>query len=245
MPSEADHRRDRYDAKGNVEAQFVDAAGTVLHNNQGITDLARLQMAEEETLAHAYRDLLAEVRTGTPMTCELPRHVHGRIFGQLCDWAGRWRTVWISKPGTVWPAPDFLEQNMQAFERDVLQKYPAAALRSDAAFCEAVGEIQGEFSVIHPFREGNARTIKLATNLLAAQTGRPLLVYDPSDEGQRQYTDAAKAAFKRKYSLWPRSFARRSAGRGPLRSSLWSRWRVSAENGGSPSIAYVSGALCC
>jgi cell filamentation protein len=92
------------------------------------------------------------------------------------------------------PAP----QNRRTFRGRVL--YPASALQADDAFCSAVGGIQGEFLVIHPFREGNARTIKLATDLLAAQTGRPFLVYDQTSEGQEQYIDAAKAAFKQQYA---------------------------------------------
>jgi cell filamentation protein len=68
-------------------------------------------------------------------------------------------------------------------------------------FCRAAAEIQGEFLVVHPFREGNARTIKLATNLLAAQTGRPVLKYDPSDEGRDRYIAAAAVAFRRDYHL--------------------------------------------
>ena len=192
-------RRDRYDVSGNVEAEYVDAEQTVLRNNRGITTLPELQVAEERALAEAYETILAEVRFDTPVTCALLRHIHGRIFGDLYQWAGRWRTVWISKPGITWPPPDFLEQNMQALERNVLAKHPASALLSDDDFCTAVGEIQGEFLVIHPFREGNARTIKLATNLLAIQTGRPLLVYDASVAGQEEYIRAAKAAFKKSY----------------------------------------------
>jgi cell filamentation protein len=200
MVNEPEKRRDRYDVSGKVEAQFVDAAQTVLRNKLGITDLATLQTTEEQALARAYRILLKEVRTDTRMTCDLLKHIHARIFGDLYEWAGHWRTVWISKPGTTWPAPDFLEQNMQAYKANVLCKYPAHALQDDEAFCSAVGEIQGEFLVIHPFREGNARTIKLATDLLAAQTDRPLLVYDQTEEGQQQYIDAAKAAFKHQYT---------------------------------------------
>ena len=105
------------------------------------------------------------------MTCELLKHVHERIFGELYAWAGRWRTVQISKPGVIWPAAQFLDQSMETFERKVLAKYPAATLTNDEDFCRASAEIQGEFLAIHPFREGNARTIKLMNNLLAAQTG--------------------------------------------------------------------------
>jgi cell filamentation protein len=127
------------------------------------------------------------------------RHIHGRIFGDLYAWAGQWRTVWISKPGVTWPAPDFLAGNMLGFERDVLAAHPAAALRDDDDFCAAVGKIQGEFLVIHPFREGNARTIKLMTDILAEQTDRPVLLYDQTEQGQEAYIAAAKAAFKKEY----------------------------------------------
>lgn len=144
-------RRDRQ-----YRVQYVDAAGTVLRNRLAITDLSQIQMAEEEALARAYRDLLREVRTDTPITCDLLRHVHARIFGDLYDWAGHWRSVWISKPGTTWPAPDFLDANMLEYEQNVLRKFPAGDLSDDSVFCAAVGEIQGEFLVIHPFREGNA-----------------------------------------------------------------------------------------
>jgi cell filamentation protein len=185
---------DKYDVSGNVEAQYVDEAQEILVNKRGITDLRSLQIAEEEALAKAYARLLAEVRTDTPMTCELLQHIHRCIFGELYDWAGRWRTVQISKPGAIWPAAQFLDQSMSTFEREVLAKYPAGTLANDDLFCATSSEIQGEFLSIHPFREGNARTIKLMNNLLAAQTGRPLLAYDMSSAGQNSYVDAARAA---------------------------------------------------
>jgi cell filamentation protein len=200
MDESPNKRRDRYNVSGNVEAEYVDADGNVLVNKPGISDLRTLQIREEEALAAAYEVLLGEVRSDTPMTCDLIRHVHGRIFRELYEWAGRWRTVWISKPGVTWPAPDFIDKNMNVFEETVLRKHSPESLREEQAFHAAVGEIQGEFLVIHPFREGNARTIKLLTDLLAAQTGRPPLVYDQTEEGTRRYIEAARAAFKRDYA---------------------------------------------
>ena len=192
-------RRDRYDISGNVEAEFADEAKTVLANLQGIVDLATLQLAERKGVATAYETLLNEVRADTNITVELVRHMHKLIFGGLYAWAGQWRTVWISKPGITWPAPDFIEPAMLDFERSTLHKYPAELLDTDAKFCQAAAEIQGEFLVIHPFREGNARTIKMATNLLAVQTARPFLNYDESEAGIESYSAAAAAAFKRDY----------------------------------------------
>jgi cell filamentation protein len=199
MAREPQKRRDRYDTSGNVEAEYVDEAGTILVNRKGITDLEVLQTEEEEALARAYERLLSEVRLDTPMTTDLIKYIHRTIFADLYEWAGRWRTVWIRKPGTTWPPPDFLEQSMATYERDVLSKFPPSRLEDDDAFCAALAEIQGEFLVIHPFREGNARTIKLMTDLLAAQTGRPLLKYDTSQAGRQAYIDAAKEAFRSDY----------------------------------------------
>jgi cell filamentation protein len=107
MSQQTNQPRSRYNVSGNVEAEYVDSANTVLCNKLGIANLYELQTTEEKSLAHAYQDLLREVRTDTPLTCELLRHIHSRIFGELYEWAGKWRTVWISKPGLTWPAPGF------------------------------------------------------------------------------------------------------------------------------------------
>lgn len=201
MTNDPSERLDRYDTSGNIEDQYVDEAQLVLVNKLGITELTQLQLAEEEALAKAYETLLSEVRVDTPMTCELLNHIHGRIFGKLYDWAGRFRSVWITKPGTTWPAPDFLPETMATFEREILAEHLPTELQQDESFCRAIAEIQGEFLVIHPYREGNARTIKLMTNLLAAQCDRPLLEYGTSPQDVKRYTEGAKAAFKKDYSI--------------------------------------------
>jgi cell filamentation protein len=189
---------DKYDVSGKLEALYVDEARQILVNKRGIADLQTLQIAEEEGLNRAYGTLLSEVRLDTRISCDLIRHVHERVFGDLYEWAGRWRTVQISKPGAIWPAAQFLDESMKTFETEVLSKYARDLLFDDEAFCSLIGEVQGEFLAVHPFREGNARTIKLVTDLMAAQTGRPVLRYDQSDEGQARYIRAASAALVKK-----------------------------------------------
>ena len=168
--------RDRYDVSGNVEAEYLDDAQSVLVNKLGLQTLLELQVAEEQSLATAYEFLIHEMRVDTPLTCDLLKYIHARIFGELYAWAGRWRTLNISKPGITWPPALYVPQAMEEFEQQVLKKCRVKMLASDEHFCEAAAEIQGEFLVVHPFREGNARTIKLLTDLLALQTGRPLLL---------------------------------------------------------------------
>jgi len=194
------HASSRYSVGGS-ENEYMDAEHTVLRNKKGISDLQTLYIEEEKALARAYESLLSEVQSDTPMTSELIRYVHGVIFGDLYDWAGRWRTVTISKPGVTWPPPNYLDEAMLTLEHEVLSAYPASSLTKDDDFCKAIGHIQGEFLAIHPFREGNARTIKLVTDLLAVQSGRLPLIYDESDDGKMQYIEAAKAAMFKEYDL--------------------------------------------
>lgn len=188
-----DHTPSRYTV-GGLENEYMDHEQKVLKNKKGIADLQTLYIEEEKTLGKAYEILLNEVRSDTPITSELILYVHRTVFVDLYEWAGQWRTVTISKPGVTWPPPDFLHEAMQSFQNEVLNRYPATSLKNDDVFCRALGHIQGEFLAIHPFREGNARTIKLVTDLLGAQTNRPLLIYNDSDAGKSRYINAAKAA---------------------------------------------------
>ncbi|MBU0766456.1 Fic family protein [Patescibacteria group bacterium] len=199
MNNDSKKPKGRYDVSGNSEAQYVDTAETILVNKKGITDLRTLQIEEEADLAGAYELLLDEVRSDTPISNELICYVHKVIFGDLYEWAGKWRTVKISKEDTAWPPPDFLDTAMWEFEKNIINKYPANDLIDDMKFCSALGHIQGEFLAIHPFREGNARTIKLVTDILAVQTGRLPLIYDMTNVGCEKYIEAAKAAMLKEY----------------------------------------------
>ena len=129
MTKEPGKHRDRYDVTGNMEAEYVDVDQTVLVNKSGITDLHELQLREEECLVHAYETLLDEIRTDTPLTVELIRYVHHRIFGELYDWAGHAHGEYQQAGGDLASSGVILDQNMAQWEQNFLAKYPAAAPR--------------------------------------------------------------------------------------------------------------------
>jgi cell filamentation protein len=85
MAKNPEQRRDRYDVSGNVEAQYVDAAQTVLRNKAGITDLATLQTVEEESLARAYRSLVKEVRTDTRLKIDAAKAAFKRQYAPIIE----------------------------------------------------------------------------------------------------------------------------------------------------------------
>lgn len=183
----------RYTAVG-PETKFVDKQRKVLVNKLGITKLRQLHIREEEGLVDCYQRMIKRVRFDTPLSNALICEIHREIFGHIFEWAGKWRASWISKEQTVWANPAHIDSLMQTFEAEILQRAPLSQTINDDEFCSIVALIQGEFLTIHPFREGNARTIKVLTDLYAVQTGRRFLVYDQSDAGQQEYIHAAIAA---------------------------------------------------
>lgn len=183
----------RYIAVG-PESKFADCQNKVLINKLGITRLKSLQIKEEEGLVDCYQRMIKQVKFDTPLSSSLICNIHRAIFGELFEWAGKWRASWISKGQTVWANPVHIETLMQTFEAEILQRAPLSQSISDDEFCSIVALIHGEFLTIHPFREGNARTIKVLTDLYAVQSGRQFLIYDQSEVGQTEYINAAIAA---------------------------------------------------
>jgi cell filamentation protein len=197
---------------GNPENTFYEGdEPRVLVNKLDVRDAAEMRRHEKLALDRAYKTVLASQAPDSrqfQITAATFKTLHATIFGQLYEWAGRWRTVNIVKDGMKWPNAAFLEQSMQSFERDVLQTVTPRQLQSDPEFCRAAAKIHGEFIAVHPFREGNGRTARLACDLLAINTGRPILHYDRSPEGVERYIHANKlVVYRADYGLLEEVFS--------------------------------------
>lgn len=204
---------------GNPENTFYEGEPQILVNKLGIRDAAEMRRQEKLALGNAYQTVLSS-RTHSQITAATFKAIHAAIFGELYEWAGRWRTVNIAKDGMKWPNAAFLEQSMQSFEKDVLQPVNASELRSEGDFCRAAARIHGEFIAVHPFREGNGRTARLACDLLAINAGLPILRYDRSPAGIERYVHANKlVVYRADYSLLEDVFAEAIGRARELRSS--------------------------
>jgi cell filamentation protein len=180
---------------GNPENTFYEGEPRVLVNKLDVRDAEQMRRHEKLALDRAYKTILTASRPNSSpfqITAATFKTLHAAIFGQLYEWAGRWRTVNIAKDGMKWPNAAFLEQSMQSFEREVLHNIKPHQLRSSAEFCRAAARMHGEFIAVHPFREGNGRTARLACDLLAINAGLPILRYDRSPAGVERYVHANK-----------------------------------------------------
>ncbi len=196
---------------GNPENTFYEGEPQVLVNKLGIRDAAEMRRREKLALDDAYKTMLSSQAPDSSqfqITAATFKTLHAAIFGELYEWAGRWRTVNIAKDGMKWPNAAFLDQSMQSFEKDVLQNMKTCDLRSEGDFCRAAARIHGEFIAVHPFREGNGRTARLACDLLAINVGLPILRYDRSPAGVERYVHANKlVVYRADYSLLEDVFA--------------------------------------
>ena len=82
------------------------------------------------------------------------RQIHAYLFGGLYDFAGKIRTVNISKGGFMFAMAKFLPQIL-----DNIEKMPENTL--DEVFDKYI-----EMNVAHPFREGNGRTTRIWLDLI-------------------------------------------------------------------------------
>ena len=82
------------------------------------------------------------------------KQIHAYLFGGLYDFAGKIRTVNISKGGFKFAAAEFLSQTLESIE-----KMPESSF--DEVFDKYI-----EMNIAHPFREGNGRTTKIWLDLI-------------------------------------------------------------------------------
>lgn len=147
----------------------------MLENKLGIFNSAELARAEEEITK---RKALQLFELGLLDTCEVGTfaglaRIHGYLFEDVYDFAGRVRTENIAKGGFRFAPVMYLQAALESIDRmphrtfqDIIAKYV-------------------EMNVAHPFREGNGRSMRLwLDSMLKTQLSR---VVDWSRVAQDEY----------------------------------------------------------
>jgi cell filamentation protein len=155
-----------YDA---IEDPYTYKNSTVLINLIDLHDQGELDDFEAEISSARAAEPLPEGQLDFAHYCA----VHHHLFQDVYEWAGKPRTVRISKQGNPFCFPEHIEaQASKLFASlkadDFLKGRPAAEFATKAAHFLA------ELNAIHAFREGNGRAQLSFFALLADQAGRPL-----------------------------------------------------------------------
>ena len=143
-----------------------------LRNRLGITD--------DKTLTEAERRLTqargAEAaRLTFPATADGYRALHRHLFQDLYDWAGQDRSVNIAKGGSSFAAVPYLARELDNRFAEVGAQSGLRGLPRDEFF-DRLGNHINEINAIHPFREGNGRTMRHHAAQLAREAGHPIRI---------------------------------------------------------------------
>ncbi len=131
--------------------------------------------AKSKTKAYALFEssLLDSIEVGTIQGL---KQIHAYLFGGLYDFAGKIRTVNISKGGFQFAAAEFLESNLAKIE-----KMPDTTL-------EQIAEKYVEMNIAHPFREGNGRATRIWLDLILKRTLKKCINW--SKINKKEYLEA-------------------------------------------------------
>lgn len=154
-----------YDA---VQDPYCYEGTTVLKNIPGIRD----QLALDEFEAAITKQRADEPLPAGRLSVSHYQATHRHLFQDVYGWAGRFRTVRISKDGSAFCYPENIEREMKQLFLTLRKKRYLQGLTRDAFVTEATA-LLSTLNAIHPFREGNGRTQTTFLTLVAAQAGYP------------------------------------------------------------------------
>lgn len=187
--------RSRYDVGGD---QGIAKKG-VLKNKLGVSDQKILEDMETALLHDTYEyffSLLAQRKI--KFNLKLIFKIHSYFLSPLYSWAGKIRLVDISKSNVLFAKFPHIEAALERFEK-LLSKCLPNQEETKEQIARKLAIIHCEFNAIHPFREGNGRTIRLFLDLIAVD-----LNFSPIDFSKTEnhrYIKACMAGMTKDYEL--------------------------------------------
>lgn len=162
----------------------------VLKNKRGIRDAATLEKFE---YAKSTARLVEAYLHPVPGKFDLDhiKAIHKHIFQDVYEWAGKTRSVFIMKGGSMFAHPEFIESSWGAEHKKLVASSFLRGMEKDK-FTTEIARHYGEVNAIHAFREGNGRATQVYLHQLARGADYEL---DFSKVKKEQWNEAAKRSF--------------------------------------------------
>jgi cell filamentation protein len=173
--------------------------GEILPNLLNLKDKTAIDKAEFEGLLYSEILLTESLTADTIFSVDYIKNIHFQAFKELYSFAGKYRTVNVSKDGFMFPAAEFLPQSMETFENEILSNLPDIYHNNDLLIKD-LATVHAELLFIHPFREGNGRTARILANLMGRKQGIESLNFDKIDNKiYPKYVSAVQSAGKKNF----------------------------------------------
>jgi cell filamentation protein len=157
---------------------YTDPKTGVLRNLANVTEFDILILIE----SGAVTKRLAELQTN-PIKIKNSStliDIHKHLFQDIYSWAGKIRTVEISKGGKpFFPLSHF--RNAFMFIDSLIVEYRKIDRKNKARLAYKLAELLDNINYLHPFREGNGRTQREFLRLLAKEKGLSLNLNPPDN----------------------------------------------------------------
>lgn len=174
-------------SKYQFNASDIYLPGTDIPKNRlGITEPEQLHEVEETLLRQAYQIFIAECEPATRFDEAYFKSLQQRTFESLYEWAGVYRTVDMSKGGSLFCRAAYLEQESkrifsQLEAENFLRQGDDAQPKK---FAGRLAHYQSELIALHPFYELNGRITRLFFDLIAIANGYAPIDYSNALAGQ-------------------------------------------------------------
>lgn len=166
-------------------------------NLLGISDKAQLNEQEALGVATVERYLLEELDYPVDLSVALLQDLHRRAFGHLYDWAGQWRRTVPNVGAYLPPAAERVPMLLYEFIDELRHRQQQLApIPSPAEVAGLLAYAHHRLVAIHPFTNGNGRTARLVTDLLAYNYGyhEVILYQRQPGEGRDTYLQVIRQA---------------------------------------------------
>ena len=142
---------------------------TTLKNLFNITDADHLDKIEQTVVATRLTEL-NDIFLPYPISFLYLKEIHKYLFQSIYIWAGKIRTVRLSKPNLAFAYPEYiLQETNKLFKKLKTKNYYKQTTKSD--FCCYLADFKTEINIIHPFRDGNGRSIRKLLEDIAFKAG--------------------------------------------------------------------------
>lgn len=159
----------KYDVYTTVQSMYCYSDSDVLKNKLHIRDKVELKRAEEEFVAVKQLVLLQEPIKGRFTKTHFMR-IHRFLFEDVYSFAGHIRKEQISKGDTMFYPPNVIDRELTRVFGDIHAK--AMLLEKDRTKqIQNLSYVMAELNIIHPFREGNGRSIRELIRCMGLEYG--------------------------------------------------------------------------
>ena len=148
----------KYEVYTSYQSIYCYEETNILINKLNIRDNAALKTAEAEITFVKQEFLLDSGITGRFSETHL-KNIHKTLFEDIYPFAGKYRKEQIGKANTWFYPPDAIAAAIQKILSQLKEDKYLKNLSSDD-FKDRAAYYMAELNAIHPFREGNGRTLR-------------------------------------------------------------------------------------